>query len=117
LAQTWVDRIDHFFNPPRDGEIAGKCPACDETHAYRTKDGETVQSAALSFVRDEEGNSKAARCAACGTQWLPSQFDWLLSTLAKDDAAANSKPIPTIVPPASYCIGCYQDGHTDYINL
>jgi len=77
VAQRWVDQIEAFFNPPSTREIQGACPACEETHVRRVKDGVTVQSAALSFLRNEAGDATEARCAACKAVWYPAQFEWL----------------------------------------
>jgi len=77
VAARWVDSIEAFFNPPSTREIQGACPACEETHVHRVKDGATVQSAALTFLRNEAGDATEARCAACKAVWYPAQFEWL----------------------------------------
>lgn len=86
LAQRWVQQIETFFDPPRAAEIQAPCFVCGERYVYRRKDGETVQSAALSFIRDRQtGETLRAECASCGTQWAPSQFKYLGEMIAKTD--------------------------------
>lgn len=80
LVKHWIDRIEGFFYPPDTREIKAPCPICDERFVYREKDGETVQSSALTFVR-EGGEIVDARCAACGLRWAPTQFEWLAKAI------------------------------------
>lgn len=89
LARQWVERIEALLTPPQKREIPGKCPACDESHVLRVKDGETIRSTAMAFLRDREGRTTEARCAACGARWLPAQFEWLAR-------AVNARPLPEL---------------------
>jgi hypothetical protein len=89
LARQWVSRIEALLTPPQTREIPGKCPACDESHVHRVRDGETIRSTAMAFLRDEQGRTTEARCAACGARWLPTQFEWLAR-------AVNAKPLPEL---------------------
>lgn len=78
LAQSWLSAIDEYLNPASLREIRGACPSCGETDVKRERDGEFVQSSALSFVHDRDtGVTKEAKCAACGATWAPEVFDWL----------------------------------------
>lgn len=89
LVSHWIERIEGFFFPPDTREIQAECPACDERYIYREKDGQTVQTPAMAFVR-EEGEIVNAKCFACGATWHPSQFEWLAQ-------AVGAKPLPELV--------------------
>jgi len=91
LVKHWIGRIEGFFYPPDTREIKAACPVCDERWVYREKDGQTVQSPAMMFVRDE-GEITHATCMACGLKWLPAQFEWLAQ-------AVGAKPIPELATP------------------
>lgn len=89
LVQHWISRIEGFFYPPDMFEIPANCPSCDARHVHRDKDGQTVQTSALKFVR-EDGDVVEARCLACGLTWLPAQFEWLAK-------AVGARPLPELV--------------------
>jgi hypothetical protein len=89
LAQRWVDQIELFFNPPATREIQGACPSCDEEFLHRVKDGQTIQTRALAFIRDDTDRTIEARCSACGARWFPFQFEWLAK-------AIGARPIPEL---------------------
>lgn len=88
LVKHWIGRIEGFFFPPDTREIQAACPICDERYIYREKDGQTVQTPAMMFVR-EEGEITHATCQACGLKWLPAQFEWLAQ-------AVGAKPLPEL---------------------
>lgn len=88
LVKHWIDRVEGFFFPPDTREIQAACPVCDERWVYRDRDGQTVQTPALMFIRDE-GEVTEARCFACGLKWSPSQFEWLAQQI-------GAKPAPEI---------------------
>lgn len=88
LVKHWIGRVEGFFYPPDTREIKAACPACDERWVYREKDGQTVQSPAMMFVR-VDGEITHATCMACGLKWLPAQFEWLAQ-------AVGAKPIPEL---------------------
>lgn len=89
LLKHWIARIEGFFYPPDTREIKAPCPVCEERFIYREKDGHTVQSAAMVFVR-EEGEIVHAACLACGLKWQPAQFDWLAGAIG---AIADEKAL------------------------
>lgn len=89
LAQRWVDQIELFFNPPATREIDGACPSCEVKIHHRVKDGQVLQTRALSFVRDDQDRTIEARCAACGARWYPFQFEWLAK-------AIGAAPLPEL---------------------
>ncbi len=89
LVKHWIERIEGFFYPPDTREIKAACPVCEERWVYRQKDGQTVQTSAMMFVR-EEGEITHATCVACGLKWLPTQFDWLAGAIG---AIADEKAI------------------------
>lgn len=89
LAKHWIGRIEGFFYPPDTREIKAACPVCEERWVYREKDGQTVQSPALMFVR-AEGDITHAICVACSRKWSPDQFDWLASAIG---AIADEKAL------------------------
>lgn len=91
LVKHWIGRVEGFFFPPDTREIKAACPACDERWIYREKDGQTVQTPAMMFVR-VEGEITHACCQACGLKWLPAQFEWLAQ-------AVGAKPIPELATP------------------
>lgn len=91
LAQRWVDQVELFFNPPSTREIKGPCPSCETEKMHRTKDGQTIQTRALAFIRDDQGRTIEARCSACGAVWYPFQFEWLAK-------AIGAKPLPELTP-------------------
>lgn len=78
----WVSTISDYFDPPRLAEISAPCVACGERWTYRTVDGETVRSSALSFRRDRDtGETLDARCESCGNVWTPAQFLFLAEAI------------------------------------
>lgn len=89
LLKHWIERIESFFFPPDTREIQAACPACGERHFYRQRDGQTVQSSAMLFVR-VDGEITEAKCSACGSRWLPFQFEWLAK-------AVGAQPLPELV--------------------
>lgn len=90
LAQSWVDRIEDFFNPPSTREIRAQCPSCDQRYAYRQKDGQVVRSAALNFIRDRKsGRTVEARCSVCACSWSPPQFEYLAKLI-------DARPLPEL---------------------
>lgn len=89
LVKHWIGRIEGFFYPPDTREIKAACPVCDERWLYREKDGQTIQSPVMMFVR-EEGEITHATCLACGLRWLPAQFDWLAGAIG---AIADEKAL------------------------
>jgi hypothetical protein len=89
LVKHWISRIESFFFPPDTREIKAACPVCDERFIHREKDGQTVQSSAMVFVRDE-GEITHASCLACGLKWMPAQFDWLAGAIG---AIADEKAL------------------------
>jgi hypothetical protein len=88
LVKHWIDRIEGFFYPPDTREIKAACPVCDERWVYREKDGQTVQTPAMMFIR-VEGEVTEARCFACGLKWFPAQFEWLAQQI-------GAKPVPEL---------------------
>lgn len=88
LVKHWIGRIEGFFYPPDTREIKAPCPACDERWIHREKDGQTVQSPAMVFVR-VVGEITEARCLACGVRWSPAQFEWLAQ-------AVGARPLPEL---------------------
>lgn len=91
LVRHWQARVEAFFNPPKDAEIMAPCPQCGERYVYRRKDGVTVQSSALVFIRDREtGDTSEARCQECGASWGPALFIRLGELIA---AAAQTAAI------------------------
>lgn len=88
MVRYWVDRIEGFFFPPETVEIKAACPVCEERWVHRVKEGETVQSPAMLFVR-VDGDITEAKCVACGSRWNPSQFEWLAR-------AVGATPVPEI---------------------
>lgn len=89
LVKHWIGRVEGFFYPPDTREIKAACPVCEERWVYREKDGQTVQSPALMFVR-AEGDITHATCVACSRKWSPDQFDWLASAIG---AIADEKAL------------------------
>lgn len=85
----WVRSVSDYFDPPRLAEISAPCVACGERWTYRTVDGETVRSSALSFRRDRDtGETLDARCESCGNVWTPAQFLFLAEAIG---AGANQQ--------------------------
>jgi hypothetical protein len=89
LVKHWIGRVEGFFYPPDTREIKAACPICEERWVHRQKDGQTIQSPALMFVR-EEGEITHACCMACGRKWSPTQFDWLAGAIG---AIADEKAL------------------------
>jgi hypothetical protein len=89
LVKHWIGRVEGFFYPPDTREINAACPVCDERWLHREKDGQTIQSPVMMFVR-EDGEITHATCLACGLKWLPAQFDWLAGAIG---AVANEKAL------------------------
>jgi len=80
----WVTLIEDYLNPPRRAEINAPCVQCGERYTYRSVDGETVRSAALTFTRSKDtGDTLDARCGACAAVWLPSQFLFLAEQIGR----------------------------------
>ena len=78
LLQSWVERIEGFFNPPSSAEIQAACPNCGQRYVHRQKDGQHVQSSALNFVRDRDtGETIEAKCSACKRSWGADDFERL----------------------------------------
>lgn len=90
LAARWVQQIVDFFNPPRTAEISAPCFVCDARWVHRKRDGELIQTSALVFRRERDtGETVAAECLACGTQWTPSQFLYMAQQIAMSEANAK----------------------------
>lgn len=78
LLQSWVERIEGFFNPPSGAEIQAACPNCGQRYVHKQKDGQHVQSSALNFIRDRDtGATLEAKCSACKRSWPPAEFERL----------------------------------------
>lgn len=92
LVKHWIARIEGFFFPAETREIKAPCPVCDTRWVYRDRDGETVQSPALVFARDKNGDTTDARCLSCGLRWLPAKFEWLAK-------AVGARPLPELDTP------------------
>lgn len=91
MVTMWESMIEMYFNPPSSAEIPAPCLVCGERYVYRQADGETVRSAAMSFIRDRAtGATLRAECAACYSTWGPDKFDWLASQLGIDVAAKRA---------------------------
>lgn len=85
LVDRFVRKIEDFFNPPRLSEIQADCFVCNERYVYTRMDGQDVRSSALIFTRSRDtGATVDARCMACGTVWLPAQFDYLADKIGID---------------------------------
>lgn len=94
LARRWVAQIEEFFDPPKRADISEPCIQCGERYVHRRKDGQTVRSAAFSFVRDRKtGETLRAECLACGSWWAPDQFEFLRESLKIADRTIEDKPV------------------------
>lgn len=85
MVSHWARVIDEFFDPPRLSEIQAPCFVCGERYVYTRVDGEDVRSSALRFRRDKDTSETLdARCMACGSVWLPHQFDFVGASIGID---------------------------------
>lgn len=85
LVTRWQRLIEDFFDPPRLSEIQAACFLCSERYVFTRVDGEDVRSSALRFRKDRDtGETLDARCMACGSVWLPHQFDFLAESIGID---------------------------------
>lgn len=92
IAERWVQQIEEFFDPPRPAEIPAPCVICGERYVERRKDGETIRSSAMVFIRDRAtGETRRAECQACGRAWSPDMFDWLGQSLGIDVEAKRAE--------------------------
>lgn len=95
LARKWVTDIETFLDPPRHAQVSEPCLACGERYVHRRKDGETVQTAAFTFVRDRQtGETLRAECLACGAQWSKDKFNFLADAIgiSVDSITAPKQP-------------------------
>lgn len=91
LLRRWVHAIETLFDPPRTAEIAAACIQCGERKVKRPKDGVLVDQTALVFIRDREtGESREARCLACGASWFPAQFMYLAEKIAENERSQEA---------------------------
>lgn len=88
LVKHWIGRVEGFFYPPDTLEIQAPCPSCEDRFIYRQTDGQTVQSAAMVFVR-EEGEIVHAKCLSCSLTWGKDKFEWLAT-------AAGATEVPDV---------------------
>lgn len=124
LMQRWVDRIESFFIPPSAMEIPAECPNCGARYYHRTKDGETIRSAALNILRDRDtGQSVEARCSVCTRTWPKSQFGFLaemvgatkktvVEKVIREKVVVLSPACDSAVHPLCLSMQCRCDCHT-----
>lgn len=81
--ERWVRQITDLLVPPSIAPIDAPCVSCGVRDVASDRDGETVMSRALRFVRDRiTGETFEARCVACGESWTPDQFLWFARAIA-----------------------------------
>lgn len=75
---AWAAAIRALLHPVRKTEIVGKCPACQESHAWTWNEDEWVRNTALTAVGLD------VSCGACGTQWCGAEaVSGLAATLSE----------------------------------
>lgn len=65
MFETWVQRIEEMFDPPREYELTAACPICETEHAI----GEEGAQRWAVRVPVKEGRALVAECHECGAMW------------------------------------------------
>lgn len=76
-AQSWVQRIEDHFHPPRTGEIPGaKCLACEATTGTVIIDRQPVDAPAIFWTHTPE-RGLTVHCRVCKQTWTGEDLDLL----------------------------------------